>query len=346
MRRIRRAALRHAQSKQHTGQIVATRYSISPAANYLDLASFSIACACAVYALCGTYRIRHRGLIILHRLPLFKTLLTATMSGMFTNTSAMHGSPVNGITTQLTHNISWTYNPNPWNAPGRRSDNETHLGCLSNNVTLQEICCKTVGGQIIEADRAVVPSGNASSSDNGASLWCALPENGTYNDHYNSQPVLVDSWAKCYNSTVAPYNQPGVYLANLKPISDVWQCELRGNFSGSSVWKYPSYASAPTSGSGSQVGRFSLLALAGVVSVATLAASSLGTYQQRESGLPTLIVSNRQQRSDWETVLWNRCAHVNRRSRGFRYHVVQGVSFVSIKLLQYDTTCSSNPTTL
>lgn len=171
-------------------------------------------------------------------------------------------------------------------------------------------------------------------------------ENGTYNDHYNSQPALVDSWAKCYNSTVAPYNQPGIYLANLKPISDVWQCELTGNFSGASTWNYPSYASAPTSGSGPQVGRFSLLALAGVVSVATLAASSLGTSQQHENGLPILTVSNRQQRSDWETVLWNRCAYVNRRCWGFGYHVVQGVSFVSIKLRQYDMTCSSDSITL
>ena len=142
---------------------------------------------------------------------------------------------------------------------------------------LQEICCSAVGGQILQADRTVVEDGNATSSTNGGSLWCALPEKGTYNTHYNTQPALVDSWAQCYNSSVASANNPGIYEKDTKPTSDVWQCELTGNFSGSNGFAYPSYASAPASGSGPQLGRFSLLAIAGVVSIASLAATSLGT---------------------------------------------------------------------
>jgi hypothetical protein len=200
------------------------------------------------------------------------------MTKYFLNTTLIHGSIDAGIGKYLTSDISWQYNANPWNTPGARSDSQTHLGCLTNNVTLQEICCGAVGGQIVEQSGTIVRNATA---PNGGALWCALPENGTYNDHYNTQPALVTSWSQCYNSSVTPANDPGSYHAFIVPRSDVWQCELVGNFSGSSNWEYPIYASAPiNSASSAQVGRYFLLAIAGVISVATLGASSLGKLYQ------------------------------------------------------------------
>lgn len=198
------------------------------------------------------------------------------MNIYFPNTTLIHGSIFSGIGKLLNNEISWQFNENPWNRPGGRSDNQTHLVCLTNNATLQETCCGNLGGQIVETNGTLAENATAST---GGTLWCALPENGTFNDHYNTQPALVTSWAQCYNSSVNPANNPGVYHRDIKNSSDVWQCELSGNFSGASTWEYPIYASAPTSGSSAQVGRASLLAIAGVVSVVALAASSLGKSQ-------------------------------------------------------------------
>jgi hypothetical protein len=197
---------------------------------------------------------------------------SATMFQHFPNTTLIHGSVEGGIGRLLTNNISWQFNENPWNRPGLQSDNQTHLTCLTNNATLQAVCCQTVGGDIVDSNGRAVENVTA---PNGGSFWCSLPETGTYNDHYNTQPVLVTSWAQCYNSSVTAANNPGVYHRDIKPTSDIWTCELAGNFSGSSSWEYPIYASAANSASSAQVGRFSLLAVAAVISVATLAASAL-----------------------------------------------------------------------
>ena len=195
------------------------------------------------------------------------------MNQYFPNTSLIHGSVDGGIGSSLTQNISWQYNENPWSYLGAPpSDNQTHLGCLTNNATLQQVCCRTLGGSIVEKSGNVVDNATAS---NGGALWCSLPETGYYPDHYTSAPALVNSWAQCYNSSVTSANNPGIYINAITPSSDVWQCELRGNFSGSNRFSYPSYGSQPNSASSSQVGRFSLLAVAGAVAVATLSASCL-----------------------------------------------------------------------
>ena len=192
------------------------------------------------------------------------------MNQLFPNTSLIHGSIDGGIGTTLTQNISWQYNENPWNYPGASSDNQTHLGCLTNNATLQQICCGKLNGTIIE-NRIIVDNATAS---NGGPLWCALPEMGNYLDPYNSEPALVNSWAQCYNSSVTPENNPGIFTKAITTNSDVWQCELQGNFSGSNSFRYPYFVTTPNSASSTQAGRFSLLAMAGVISVAVLAASS------------------------------------------------------------------------
>jgi len=196
------------------------------------------------------------------------------MTQYFSNTSLIHGSVDGGIGTSLTQNISWQYNENPWDYPGApSSDNQTHLGCLTNNATLQQVCCKTLGGSIVEKSGNVVDNATAS---NGGALWCSLPETGYYSDHYNSAPALVNSWAQCYNASVTPANNPGIYMDAITTTSDIWQCELHGNFSGASLWGYPNFATYPNSASAMQVGRFSLLAVAGAVAVATFSASCLG----------------------------------------------------------------------
>lgn len=195
------------------------------------------------------------------------------MSQYFPNTSLIHGSIDGGIGGSLTQNISWQYNENPWSYLGAPSDNQTHLGCLTNNATLQQICCGNLGGTIVEKSGNIVDNATAS---NGGPLWCALPETGNYLDHYNSEPALVNSWAQCYNSSVAPGNNPGILINAITTTSDVWQCELHGNFSGASSWRYPNFATTPNSASSTHVGRSSLLAVTGIISVAMLAASSSG----------------------------------------------------------------------
>jgi len=210
----------------------------------------------------------------------------------FPNTTMIHGSNPNGtIGTLLNENISWMYNANPWNVPLQPSDNQTHLTCLTNNVTVQDICCKAVGGQIVDYKGSL---GENATASNGSPLWCALPEKKVYNDHYNTQPALVDAWAQCYNASVNPANNPGRYRPNITVNSDVWLCELRGNYSGSNPFDYPNIYAVDRSGNAAsiqQVGRYSLLAIAGVISIAMVAASSLG-------GLRSIIYSDDDESND------------------------------------------------
>ena len=190
------------------------------------------------------------------------------------NTSYIHGSISppggDGQYPAISSNISWGLNFFPYNRPGFSSDNTTHLGCISNNATLLEICCSSLDGSYVSS-ADTKPSENVTDS-RGISQWCMLPENIVYNDHYNTEPALVTSFAQCYNRTVVPANNPGDYRENVTMASDIWRCELTGNYTGSNSYEYPSRSRVINSAQ--RIGdRFSILAVAGLVSVFALRAS-------------------------------------------------------------------------
>lgn len=167
-------------------------------------------------------------------------------------------------------NITWGLNYFPFNRPGFSSDNSTHLGCISNNATLLEVCCSSLDGSYVSSFDNM-PSENVTDFRN-ISQWCMLPENIVYNDHYNTEPALVTSFAQCYNRTVVPANNPGDYRENVTMASDIWRCELTGNYTGSNSYEYPS-RSRVINGAQRIGDRFSILAVAGLVSVFALRAS-------------------------------------------------------------------------
>jgi hypothetical protein len=190
------------------------------------------------------------------------------------NETLIHGSiPPNdgyGQYPAINSNITWGLNYFPFNQPGFVPDKATHLGCISNNFTLLEVCCSTLDGSY------VVSGGNATSENvtdsRGISQWCMLPDNGVYNDLYNHRPALVNSFAQCYNRTVTPANNPGDYKENVTISSDIWLCNLAGNYTGFNSWEYPSRAQV-VNGAEQVGGRFSVLAVAGLVSLFALKAS-------------------------------------------------------------------------
>jgi hypothetical protein len=191
------------------------------------------------------------------------------------NTNYIHGSIPRpgdwGEYMEISSNITWGLNYFPYGRPGFTKDNATHLGCISKNATLLELCCSSFEGSYY------IPSGNNRPTENvtddrGISQWCMLPDTNDYNDHNNPQPALVTSFAECYNRTVVPANNPGDYKGNVTVNSDIWRCDLAGNYTGSNSYEYPSRAQV-VNGAEQAGGRFSVLAVAGLVSLFALKAS-------------------------------------------------------------------------
>jgi hypothetical protein len=106
-----------------------------------------------------------------------------------------------------------------------------------------------------------------------------LPDTNVYTDYYNVQPALATSFAECYKRTVVPANDPGEYKGNVTVNSDIWRCDLVGNYSGSNSFQYPDQV--VLFNDAEQVGgRFSFLGVAGLVSLFALKAS-IGIWKVR-----------------------------------------------------------------
>ena len=194
------------------------------------------------------------------------------------NATYIHGSIPKlgdgGQYSTLSQNISWGLNFFPYNRPGRGGDNTTHLGCISNNATLLDVCCTSLNGTFISSDEDSNPPSDNATDSRGISQWCMLPDTAVYNDYYNTQPALVTAFAECYNRTVIPANNPGIYTDNITVSSDVWRCELSGNYSGGNSFDYPSMSRQLNTNGAQQsaASRFSSLAVAGIFSLVVLKA--------------------------------------------------------------------------
>lgn len=171
------------------------------------------------------------------------------------------------VTTSLTSNLTWTYQANPYNAPGVAGTNTTHLMCLSNNATIVETCCQQTNGFLVDGN------GNATfnaTTSVGWVNWCQLPETGTYNSHYNSEPALATKWGECFNATADPSKNPGLYTTNLTANSNVWICELTGNYSGSNPFGLPTLATTTGTGGAAKLGVVGLTMISAVVAISML----------------------------------------------------------------------------
>jgi hypothetical protein len=195
---------------------------------------------------------------------------------MTSNTTLIHGSTTTSgyiqIEQYINSNISWGFTLFPYVGVGSglAKDNATHFGCISNNVTLLNVCCDSLNGSYVSTD------GNESSGNVTEPLdmsqWCMLPDTNVYTDYYNVQPALATSFAECYKRTVVPANDPGEYKGNVTVNSDIWRCDLVGNYSGSNSFQYPDQV--VLFNDAEQVGgRFSFLGVAGLVSLFALKAS-------------------------------------------------------------------------
>lgn len=191
---------------------------------------------------------------------------------MTSNATLIHGSITgSGVVEQyINSNISWGFTSFPYNRPALAKDNATHFGCISNNITLLNVCCDSLNGSYVSTD------GNESSGNVTEPLdmsqWCMLPDTNVYTDYYNVQPALATSFAECYKRSVVPANDPGEYKGNVTINSDIWRCDLVGNYSGSNSFQYPDQV--VLFNDAEQVGgRFSVLGVAGLVSLYALRAS-------------------------------------------------------------------------
>lgn len=196
--------------------------------------------------------------------------------------SYIHGSiPTiggEGQTTMINANMSWSGNFFPYNRPGFVAQNGTHLGCISNNATLLDVCCTSLNGTYISSEDRT-PSDNVTDY-RGISRWCMFPEDRAYNNEYVGQPGYVGDFGTCYNATVIPSNNPGNNKENVTFSSDIWRCELYSSaqpqkYSGSNVYDYPSLSVNPAPTNNAQTsggGRFSGMVVAGVVSLVALKA--------------------------------------------------------------------------
>lgn len=169
-------------------------------------------------------------------------------------TDVVYGSgegPYGSQSILLDRNISWTFNWNPYDRPMYRGDANTHFVCLSNNATVQETCCESLGGHFVAEGNGGVPV-NTSDVVNGwpTTNWCELAPIYDYTRTANTSvnPDEVQKWASCFNATAVPANNPGMFASNVTVDSTVWICELSTNGSSTANWNPLQYGFSTTIG--------------------------------------------------------------------------------------------------
>lgn len=118
---------------------------------------------------------------------------------------------------------------------------KAHTTCIASNATINEICCKEIQGSFLDTAKAYSNASDISTSNAtllyGMPNWCEV-SGPNYQDHYNVDPASVIAFGECFNRTVNPSQNPGLY-GEVTVLSDVYQCQGVGNFSGVSVWGLP-----------------------------------------------------------------------------------------------------------
>lgn len=199
------------------------------------------------------------------------------MNGLSTGQAVINGNGMmNPIyTPNASYSVWWGLQYNPYDTPWSGRETEAHTACIASNATVNRICCQELNGthvDITTIDKNGTSNGESLKATNPGGLpnWCHI-SGPDYKDHYNTMPDTVKQFGDCFNRTVVPEHNPGLYVDNVTVNSAVWQCAGSGDFYGSSSWGLPMLSARP-SGAASANAVISLFSL-GLSTIAVAALS-------------------------------------------------------------------------